>query len=68
VSDVIGVERLAAIHSQHTESGHRSYEVDYPHWVPATVIRDAAALSVGEAFALLPECLWTDGQSRHDTA
>jgi hypothetical protein len=58
VSDVLGVERLAAIHSEHTASGaHHSFEVDYPHWVPASAVRDAALLSVEEAFANLPECL-----------
>jgi hypothetical protein len=58
VSDRLGVERLAAIHSEHTASGaHRSFEVDYPHWVPASVLRDAAPLSAEEAFAFLPECL-----------
>jgi hypothetical protein len=58
VSDLLGVERLAAIHSEHTKSGaHRSFEVDYPLWVPDSVLRDAASLSVEAAFALLPACL-----------
>jgi hypothetical protein len=69
VNERLGVERLAAIHSEHTASGaHRSFEVDYPHWVPAEVLRDAAALSVEGAFALLPECLRTSDRARRDTA
>lgn len=58
VSDLLGVARLAAIHSEHTASGaHHSFEVDYPLWVPAETLRAAEQLSVDEAFATLPECL-----------
>jgi len=62
VSDLLGVDRLAAVHSEHTASGaHRSFAVDYPQWVPANVLRDAASLSVEAAFALLPTCLRDTG-------
>ncbi len=58
VSDVLGVERLAAIHSEHTASGaHHSFEAAYPSWVPAATLLDATSLSVEEAFANLPACL-----------
>jgi hypothetical protein len=58
VSDELGVERLAAIHSEHTASGaHHSFEVAYPSWVPAATMLEAASLSVTEAFANLPRCL-----------
>jgi len=54
----LGVSSLSVIHSEHTASGaHRSFEVEYPHWVPEATLRDAALLSLDEAFALLPECL-----------
>ena len=58
VSDELGVERLAAIHSEHTASGaHHSFEVAYPSWVPAATLLEAASLSVEEAFANLPACV-----------
>ena len=58
VSDELGVERLAAIHSEHTASGaHHSFEVAYPSWVPAATLLEAASLSAEEAFANLPACL-----------
>jgi hypothetical protein len=58
VADEIGVERLAAIHQEHTASGaHRSYEVAFPLWVPAAVMQHASTLSEDEAFTLLPDCL-----------
>jgi hypothetical protein len=57
-SEHLGVERLAAIHSEHTDRGaHRSVEVDFPQWVPAETLREAALLSLDEALAILPECL-----------
>jgi hypothetical protein len=38
VSAFLAADRLAAIHSEHTASGaHRSFEVDFPHWVPVDV-------------------------------
>jgi hypothetical protein len=58
VSDELGVERLAAIHSEHTASGaHHSFEVAYPSWVPAAALLEATSLGVEEAFANLPACL-----------
>ena len=58
VSDELGVERLAVIHSAHTASGaHHSFEVAYPSWVPAAALLEATSLSVEEAFANLPACL-----------
>jgi hypothetical protein len=58
VSEHLGVTRLAAIHSEHTASGaHRSFEVDYPGWVPAESLRAAQLLSDEQAYEKLPECL-----------
>ena len=58
VSEHLGAERLAAVHSEHTESGaHRSFVVPFPGWLPAESLRAAATLSVEDAFAQLPECL-----------
>lgn len=58
VADEIGVERLAAVHHEHTASGaHRSFDVDYPLWVPEDVFERASRLSLDQAFALLPSCL-----------
>jgi hypothetical protein len=60
VSEQLGASRLASIHSEHTSNGsHRSFEVDFPFWVPLATIRAGEALSVDEAFAQLPECLRT---------
>jgi hypothetical protein len=58
LSAVLGVERLAAIHSEHTKSGaHHSVELAYPSWVPAATLLEATSLSEEEAFANLPACL-----------
>jgi hypothetical protein len=63
VSDVLGVERLAAIHSEHTASGtHRSFDAPYPSWVPEATFIAARALSVQEAFANLPACVGPSSQ------
>jgi hypothetical protein len=60
VSEFLGALRLASIHSEHMPSGaHRSFEVDFPSWVPTETLRAATSLSVEEAFALLPDCLRT---------
>jgi hypothetical protein len=62
VSSFLGVQRLGAIHSEHTASGaHRSFEVDFPHWVPLEAQRTAELLDVDEAFENLPECLRVKG-------
>jgi hypothetical protein len=58
VSDDLGVDRLAAIHSEHTPSGaHHSFEVDYPGWVPPKALTAAERMSVDEAYTMLPVCL-----------
>jgi hypothetical protein len=60
VSDLLDASRLASIHSEHTSTGaHRSFEVDFPSWVPPETFRAAASLGLDEAFAQLPECLRT---------
>jgi hypothetical protein len=58
VSALLGIERLTALHQEHTKSGaHRTLEVAFPLWVPSSVIEQAAQPSVDEAFAELPDCL-----------
>jgi len=58
VSEHLGAERLAAVHSEHLESGaHRAFVVPFPGWVPDAALRDAATLGVDEAFDQLPACL-----------
>jgi hypothetical protein len=58
VADELGVERLAAVHQEHTASGaHRNYTVEYPLWVPADVATRAKKLSREQAFTVLPDCL-----------
>jgi hypothetical protein len=58
VADELGVERLGAVYQEHTPSGaHRSFVVEFPLWVPATVLARAPELSRDDAFALLPDCL-----------
>jgi hypothetical protein len=58
VSELLGVDQLSAVHSEHTDSGvHRSFAVAFPGWVPDESLRVAATLSVEVAFAQLPECL-----------
>jgi hypothetical protein len=58
VADEIGVERLAAVHQEHTASGaHRSFTVEFPLWVPADVRAHASRLSRDQAFNVLPDCL-----------
>jgi hypothetical protein len=58
VADEIGVDRLAALHQEHTASGaHRSFDVDFPLWVPTDVRARAKKLSREKAYAVLPSCL-----------
>jgi hypothetical protein len=58
LADRFPVERLAAIHEEHTGSGaHRVLEQPFPAWVPADIRRAAENLSVEDALAELPECL-----------
>jgi hypothetical protein len=62
VSAFLGVNRLAVIHTEHTASGaHRSFEVDFPHWVPLEAQRAAELMDVDQALADLPECLRGEG-------
>ena len=59
VSDRLGAARLAAIHSEHTASGaHHNVEIEYPLWVSAAALDEATSLSVDQAFANLPACLF----------
>ena len=49
------VERLAAIHEEHTASGaHRKREQPFPEWVPKDAMLAADHLSEAEAVSLLP--------------
>lgn len=58
VADTIGAQRLAAVHQEHTASGaHRSFDVEFPLWVPTDVAERAERLTLDDAFAQLPECL-----------
>jgi hypothetical protein len=58
VADELPVERLAAIHEEHTASGaHRMHEQPFPDWVPDDVVQQAAELSAEDAWAELPECM-----------
>jgi hypothetical protein len=58
VADQLPVERLAAIHEEHTSSGaHRVHEQPFPEWVPDEVLVEAAGLSADAAWALLPTCV-----------
>jgi hypothetical protein len=46
--------RLAKVWNEHTKSGaHRARKSAFPRWVPGDVMREAKALSVPEAEALL---------------
>jgi hypothetical protein len=50
--------QLAKVWSEHTPSGaHRARRQAFPDWVPAEVMRKAAALSIGDAEALLSAVL-----------
>ena len=60
VSDRFPIDRLAAIHEEHTATGtHRVVTQDFPDWVPSDVLRDAKGLSEDAALADLPACLRT---------
>jgi hypothetical protein len=51
-------QRLAKIWNEHTQTGaHRSRAIAFPKWVPDDVKREAAALSIAAAEALLPPAL-----------
>jgi hypothetical protein len=52
------VERLAALHEEHTPSGaHRVTEQPFPEWVPEDVMLAAQGLSEGDAAGLLPDAV-----------
>jgi len=58
VGDQLPTDRLAALREEHTASGaHRVHEQPFPEWVPDAERRAAAALSVDDAWALLPACV-----------
>jgi hypothetical protein len=58
VGDRFPSSRLAAIEEVHTSSGaHRKVETAFPAWLPADVVKTAAAMSEAEALALLPDFL-----------
>ena len=55
LADGFTPKQLAALHEQHTASGaHRVTEQPFPEWLPASVARAAAELSVDDALAQLP--------------
>lgn len=46
--------RLALVRQEHTASGrHRNHETPFPQWLPAAVMKQAAALGEDEALAIL---------------
>jgi hypothetical protein len=58
VADQLPAKGLAALHEEHTASGHhRVHEVPFPDWVPDDVMGAAEAMSVDDAWAALPDCL-----------
>lgn len=70
VGGQLPAERLAALHEEHTASGaHRVHEQPFPEWVPDVERQAAAALSVDDAWALLPACVRpTAGRGRRPKA
>ena len=58
VGDLLGVDRLAVVHQEHTKCGaHRTWESPFPTWAAPSVMKSATALTFGDAFAQLPEFL-----------
>ena len=56
--ELLGVERLAVVHQEHTKSGaHRTWESPFPTWVSPSVMKSAAELTLDNAFAQLPDFL-----------
>jgi hypothetical protein len=50
--------QLAKVWEEHTSSGaHRARRTVFPAWVPSEVVKQAEALSVSEAEAVLSPCL-----------
>lgn len=51
-------DQLARVRDEHTASGaHRSRRERFPDWVPSQAVKDAEAMSVSEAEAILPPWL-----------
>jgi hypothetical protein len=58
IADHLPMERLAALHQEHTPSGaHRTTEVPFPDWVPDEDRTAAKRLTVEAAFEYLPQFL-----------
>jgi hypothetical protein len=56
-------EQLAKVWDEHTSTGaHRARRTPFPAWVPAEVMRQAAALSQSEAESILSEWPALSGQ------
>jgi hypothetical protein len=55
LADRLPVERLAAIHEEHTASGaHRKSEQPFPDWIPEDAVLAARDLSEEDALSQLP--------------
>jgi hypothetical protein len=62
-------EQLAKVWDEHTSTGaHRARQTPFPAWVPAEVMRQAAALSVSEAESILSEWPALSGEGRAEAA
>jgi hypothetical protein len=58
VRSKIEATRLSSITEEHTASGaHRKIATPFPDWVPGEDLLAAQALTLEDAFDLLPECL-----------
>ena len=58
VADAFTDKQLAILHEVHTESGaHRVHDEGFADWLPDDVRDAAAALTVEQAWAELPDCL-----------
>ena len=58
LADAFSDKQLAILQEVHTESGaHRVHEQAFADWIPDDVRDAAAKLSIGDAWAQLPECL-----------
>ena len=59
VADSFSDKQLAVLHEEHTESGaHRVHEEAFADWLPDDVREVAATLTIEQAWAELPDCLW----------
>lgn len=65
LADCFHKDQLAKVWSEHTPSGaHRSRRALFPAWVPSEVRREAKALSVPEAEAILSPWLGLGGGTK----